>query len=88
MAARARPSRVALAGFACGRTRSSAAAARVSVVTAEALSELLLTELLGLMQANDELFRANYDTIHRVHSSSGYVTVPTSVPDHHDWGTD
>lgn len=49
MTARAWPTSVALACLARCRTRCTTAAARVSVVTAETLSELLLPELLRFM---------------------------------------
>ncbi len=62
-----RPSGIALACFTRGRTRRTAAAARMSVVAAEALSKLLLAELLRLMQTHHKLLRPDGDAVHRVH---------------------
>lgn len=49
MAARTRPSSVALARFTGGGARCAAAATRVTVVPAEPLGKLFLAELLGFM---------------------------------------
>lgn len=66
------PAGVALARFAGGRARGAAAAPWVPVVAAVTLSEFLLTELFGLMEAHYQLFRSKGHAVHRIHSSRGY----------------
>ncbi len=69
MATRAWPPSVALSSLARCRTRRTATAARVSVVAAEPLSELLLPKLFWFVQSNDKLLIAQISTVHRVHRS-------------------
>lgn len=73
MAARTRPSSVALARLTGGRARCSAAATRMAVVPAEPLGKLFLAELLGLVQAYHERLRPNHDAIHLVQSSGSFM---------------
>ena len=68
MTARAWPSSVTLTRLTGSGTGRAAAAPRMSVVTAKALSKLFLTELFRLMQADYKLLVPDSHAVHRVHS--------------------
>ena len=64
---RARPSDVAVTAFAQGWTCGAASASWMTVVSAKTSSQLLLTQLLWLVQSDDDGFLFQDDAIHRVH---------------------
>lgn len=58
------PIREGVAGLAGSGAGCATVTSRVVIVPAKARRELLLPKLLRLMQANDELLRAEHDAIH------------------------